>query len=75
MSSWEAVQELLTREGPLTPKEIIMKTRLAPRTVNFALRKLLKNKVVVKIPNLTDMRSPIYHLTGEGDGEQRQNNP
>ena len=66
MTSWETVHELLKKEGPLTPLEITRRTQLAPRTVNFALRKLLRNHIVKKIPNLTDMRSPIYCLVGDG---------
>ena len=38
---------------------------MAPRTVSFALRKLLGNQLLRKIPNLADMRRPKYHVNME----------
>lgn len=73
MTSWKIVKALLEKEGPLTPLEITKRTELAPRTVNFALRKLLKLNIVKKIPNLRDMRSPIYCLNGDGVGKAETN--
>jgi DNA-binding MarR family transcriptional regulator len=55
----------LASEGPMTPKTIIEKVALAPRTISFALRTLVKEEVIRKIPNLTDMRQPIYHIDME----------
>ncbi len=52
----------LTTEGPMTPKTIIEKVGLAPRTISFALRTLVREQVIQKIPNLADMRQPIYHV-------------
>lgn len=52
----------LTSNGPMTPKSIIKKLKLPSRTVTFALRTLIDEKIVRKIPNLTDMRQPIYHV-------------
>lgn len=54
------VLDRLTTEGPMTPKDISTKVDLAPRTVSFALRKLMGQKLCKKIPNLTDMRQPLY---------------
>ncbi len=54
------VLDRLTSEGPLTPKAISSRVDLAPRTVSFALRKLMGQKLCKKIPNLTDMRQPLY---------------
>ena len=51
----------LATEGPMTPKTIIEKVGLAPRTISFALRTLVREQVIRKIPNLADMRQPIYH--------------
>jgi len=65
MSSWDIVIEIL-KEGPMTPRQITDRTTLAARTVNFALRKLLRADIIRKIPNLSDMRSPIYCLNGDG---------
>jgi len=55
----------LVTEGPMTPKTIIEKVGLAPRTISFALRTLVREKVIQKTPNLADMRQPIYHINIE----------
>ncbi|OLS31622.1 MAG: hypothetical protein ThorAB25_00820 [Candidatus Thorarchaeota archaeon AB_25] len=52
----------LAAEGPMTPKTIIEKVGLAPRTISFALRTLVREQVIKKIPNFADMRQPIYHI-------------
>ncbi|MFW9909654.1 MAG: MarR family transcriptional regulator [Candidatus Thorarchaeota archaeon] len=54
------VLDRLTHDGPLTPKDISTKVDLAPRTVSFALRKLVGQNLCRKIPNLSDMRQPLY---------------
>ena len=55
----------LTAEGPMTPKTIIEKVGLAPRTISFALRTLFREQIIKKTPNLADMRQPIYHVDVE----------
>ena len=52
----------LSADGPMTPKSIIEKVDLAPRTISFALRTLVREQVIKKTPNLADMRQPIYHV-------------
>ncbi|MHA1637976.1 MAG: MarR family transcriptional regulator [Candidatus Thorarchaeota archaeon] len=59
------VLDRLTSEGPLTPKDLTSKVNLAPRTVSFALRKLMRQKLCKKIPNLRDMRQPLYLADAE----------
>ncbi|MHA1577837.1 MAG: MarR family transcriptional regulator [Candidatus Thorarchaeota archaeon] len=59
------VLDRLTSEGPLTPKALSSKVDLAPRTVSFALRKLMGQKLCKKIPNLRDMRQPLYLADAE----------
>jgi DNA-binding MarR family transcriptional regulator len=54
------VLDRLANEGPMTPKDLSNKVNLAPRTVSFALRKLMGQKLCRKIPNLSDMRQPLY---------------
>jgi len=51
----------LTSTGPLTPTEICRNTNLPDRTVSFALRKLVRQGLIQRIPNLLDMRSALYH--------------
>ncbi len=50
----------LAKDGPMTPKDISQKVNLAPRTVSFALQKLMNQNLCRKIPNLRDMRQPLY---------------
>ena len=52
-------------DGPMSPKQIAVKSNMPARTVSFALRQLLKQKICKKIPNLHDMRQPTYHLNDE----------
>ena len=46
----------------MCPKELSVKLDMAPRTVSFALKKLLSEKILRRIPNLNDMRRPKYHV-------------
>lgn len=55
----------LTNEGPMTPKSIIKKLKLPPRTVTAALRTLVDERIIKKVPNFNDMRQPIYHVNLE----------
>lgn len=50
----------LTEEGPMSPKDITDTLDISPRTVSFALKFLLTLKLCRKVPNLTDMRQPLY---------------
>jgi len=65
------VLDRLHTEGPLTPKDISQKVDLAPRTVSFALRKLMGQSLCNKIPNLHDMRQPLYSVDQEKFRELR----
>lgn len=56
------VVEILRREGALTPKDILQRTKLSPRTVRGALKTLMENKVIEKVPNLLDLRQNRYRL-------------
>ena len=65
------VLDRLSHDGPMTPKDISRKVSLAPRTVSFALRKLLRQNLCRKIPNLNDMRQPLYLVNKEKAQELR----
>ena len=56
------VLQSLTYDGPMTPRELLERVDLAPRTVTFALRTLFEEEIIGKTPNLMDMRQPIYHV-------------
>ena len=59
------VLRILGKNGPMAPKDISKSSELPLRTVSFALRKLLRWQVCRKIPNLADMRRPLYHVDPE----------
>jgi hypothetical protein len=44
----------------MCPKDLCAKVGIAPRTVSFALRKLMHKNLLKKIPNLDDMRNSLY---------------
>ena len=60
-----AILNTLICEGPMCPNELSTRLDMAPRTVSFALRKLLSVKILRRIPNLIDMRRPKYHVNME----------
>jgi DNA-binding MarR family transcriptional regulator len=60
-----AILGALIDHGPMCPLEISETLDMAPRTVSFALRKLLGRQLLRRIPNLQDMRRPKYHVNME----------
>ncbi|NWF96322.1 MAG: hypothetical protein HXY34_09275 [Candidatus Thorarchaeota archaeon] len=56
------VLEGLATKGPKTPRDLSKELDLAPRTVTYALQRLLRWKLCRKMPNLSDMRQPLYAL-------------
>lgn len=56
------VLSLLRENGGdgVTPKQLLDKVTFAPRTVRYALRKLLKKQLIKRVPCLQDMRQWIY---------------
>lgn len=56
------VLDILRSSGKdgVTPKQLLDKVSFAPRTVRYALRKLLKRKLIKRVPCLQDMRQWIY---------------
>lgn len=67
-----AILGALINHGPMCPIEISEKLDMAPRTVSFALRKLLGRQLLRKIPNLHDMRRPKYHVDMEAAKDMLQ---
>jgi DNA-binding MarR family transcriptional regulator len=49
-----------TGKDGVTPKQLIDHVSFAPRTVRYALRKLLKKHLIKRYPCLEDMRQWIY---------------
>ncbi|MFX1561847.1 MAG: MarR family transcriptional regulator [Promethearchaeota archaeon] len=52
----------IENQGPMTSKEIVDTTKLAPRTVRYALKRLVAEGVVARVPNLNDLRQTIFML-------------
>ncbi|MHA1961619.1 MAG: MarR family transcriptional regulator [Candidatus Thorarchaeota archaeon] len=50
----------LTHKGPMTPKQLRKEVRLSPRSVSSALRRLTDTDLCKRVPNLSDMRQPLY---------------
>ncbi len=55
----------LTEHGPMAPRDLSKKSKIPLRTVTFALKKLVGQKLLRKVPNLMDMRKPLYHADAE----------
>lgn len=60
--SQQLILSVLRKKGKkgITPKQLLDSVPFAPRTVRYALRKLLMMKLVKRIPHLGDMRQYIY---------------
>ncbi len=60
--SQQIVLSILRSQGMngVTPKQLLGEVKFAPRTVRYALRKLLKKDLIRRIPCLQDMRQWIY---------------
>ncbi len=58
--SSRAVLHLLDEGGAMTHKEIVRRSKLAPRTVRYALKKLKENQLIIEKFNFRDARQIIY---------------
>ncbi|MHA2026996.1 MAG: MarR family transcriptional regulator [Candidatus Thorarchaeota archaeon] len=67
------VLDKLDRDGPMSPQELSKSSGLAMRTVTLALKTLLTGKFCRRIPNLMDMRKPLYHADSHKVEELRRN--
>ena len=55
----------LEQNGPKTQRELIDTLDLPTRTVRYSIRRLLERGLILKIPNLRDMRSVYYNISPE----------
>ncbi len=55
----------LTKKGPMSPKQICKEVTLSPRSVSAALRRLKHEQLCRRVPNLNDMRQPLYYANVE----------
>jgi predicted transcriptional regulator len=58
--SSQTVLHLLDQGGAMTHKELVGKSKLAPRTVRYALKKLKERHLIIEKFNFRDARSIIY---------------
>ena len=58
--SSQTVLGILTAGGAMTHKDIVQKSRLAPRTVRYALKKLKERHLIIEKFNFRDARQIIY---------------
>ena len=58
--SSKTVLEILNSGGAMTHKDIVQKSRLAPRTVRYALKKLKEKHLIIEKFNFRDARQIIY---------------
>jgi DNA-binding MarR family transcriptional regulator len=56
------ILRVIEDRGPLTSKQIVQNTQLAPRTVRYALKRLVAEGVIARVPNLTDLRQTLFML-------------
>jgi len=59
------VLQVVAAHGPISPHEICDRVDLSPRTVTLALSQLTESNICKKVPNLTDMRKPLYVMNSE----------
>jgi DNA-binding MarR family transcriptional regulator len=59
------VLDHLAQHGPMAPRDLSRESQMPLRTVTFALKKLVRHRLLRKVPNLMDMRKPLYHANVE----------
>ena len=55
----------IEENGPMAPRDLSRNSRIPLRTVTFALKKLVNQRLLQKVPNFMDMRKPLYHMNVE----------
>jgi len=58
--SSRTVLQILDAGGAMTHKDLVKKSRLAPRTVRYALKKLKERQMIIEKFNFRDARQIIY---------------
>jgi DNA-binding transcriptional ArsR family regulator len=62
----------LDEKEPMAPRQMSKRFNIPLRTVSFALKRLRENKLIVRVPNLFDMRQPLYRVNNEHVRELRK---
>jgi predicted transcriptional regulator len=58
--SSKTVLQILDNGGAMTHKDLVTKSKLAPRTVRYALKKLKEHQMIIEKFNFRDARQIIY---------------
>jgi len=58
--SSRTVLQILDNGGAMTHKDLVTKSKLAPRTVRYALKKLKERQMIIEKFNFRDARQIIY---------------
>jgi DNA-binding MarR family transcriptional regulator len=58
--SSKTVLQILDNGGAMTHKDLVTKSKLAPRTVRYALKKLKERQMIIEKFNFRDARQIIY---------------
>jgi predicted transcriptional regulator len=58
--SSKTVLQILDNGGAMTHKDLVNKSKLAPRTVRYALKKLKEHQMIIEKFNFRDARQIIY---------------
>ena len=69
--SSKTVLAILDTGGAMTHKDLVQKTRLAPRTVRYALKKLKERHLIIEKFNFRDARQIIYQNRPENSLESQ----
>ena len=56
-----------SEKGFIQPSQIYKKTSLSKRQIRYALDKLVKNGLIVRIPNFNDLRSNLFKIRENTD--------
>lgn len=67
--SSKTVLEILDLGGAMTHKDLVQKSRLAPRTVRYALKKLKERQLIIEKFNFRDARQIIYQNRSSPDSK------
>jgi DNA-binding MarR family transcriptional regulator len=61
------VLDVIRASNGITSAQITTRAGVSPRTTGVATRRLLRARLIVRIPNFDDMRMPLYYAAKESD--------
>lgn len=70
--SAKLVYKVLEYDGPLTQKQLVDETMLAPRTVRYAIERLEETETITETIYIEDARQTLYKLDGTAETSQNE---